>query len=465
MYVIRSAKIKKRSALLFSFILVLTLVSACSGGNKNGNASNPPASSQAADPSPSPSPSESASAEPTEDKADLGGRVIKMAANWDMTPNEETPEGVIKVEKQKAVEEKYNVKIEYITLSNEEYKDKMITSITNGNPVADMFFMGSPGAVPSLTKQGMFLALEDIDVLPPAEDNQVIPRDAFYNVAGHDGKTYAFGTDASVDKIGVYYNRKLFADNGLPDPHAWVDSKEWTWDKFRELAVQLTKDEDGDGTPDQWGSMTYAGDWLWFMILANGGQIMNKDTGKQMLDDPKSIEAMDYIYRLFNEDKVVRPGGWEFMGEFPKGKIALLPSFSWYGGTIKASEMGDGYGFLPMPLGPGQTEYVNPARQVNAFFMAKGVKDPEIVLKLWKELQIWEVAEGHSEYDKAQYAHEDDIAVAEMLASGTKNFDFFAGLHGGLIDEIGNKLASGEMTAAQAAQTYGPQLQAKFDGK
>ena len=142
----------------------------------------------------------------------------------------------------------------------------------SGNPVSDFFYMGSPGVVPTLAKKGLFLPLEEIDTIPAGED-QVIPIEKFKAFTGFGGKTYGFATDAAVDKIGVFYNRKLFADNGYPDPHTWISTKEWTWDKFQEIAKNMTKDTNGDGTNEQWGVMTYAGDWVWFVALANGGTI------------------------------------------------------------------------------------------------------------------------------------------------------------------------------------------------
>lgn len=393
---------------------------------------------------------------------DFGGATITMAANADyLRPNLETQEGVTKAELQAAAEAKYNVKIEYLVLANEEYKDKMITSIMNGEPVANLFYMGSPDAVPALIKQGLFLALEDVDTVP---SELSIPVADFQKVAGYDGKTYGFTTAVAVDTIGVFYNRKLMSDNGYPDPHTWIATKEWTWDKFREIAIAMTKDVDGDGTNDQWGCMTYAGDWLWFLIQASGGNIYDVANNKQLLDQPKSIAAMDYMYKLFNEDKVVKPGGWAFMGDFVVGNIAMCPSFSWYGGEIKNSEIADGFGFLPMPLAPGQTEYINPARQINCYFLAKGTENPGQVLNVWKEMQIW-TAERPSPYNLGQFANDDDIAVAEMLEDGTMNFDYFAGMHGGIIDEVGTALSDGTMTGAQAAQSFGPKLQDKFDGK
>ncbi|QHW31113.1 extracellular solute-binding protein [Paenibacillus rhizovicinus] len=389
----------------------------------------------------------------------VSGMTIRIAANWDGTPTPDTPMGAKRLELQKAVEAKYNVKIQYLNIPNEEFQNKMKASILNGSPAAEIWYMGSSDVVPGLAKEGLFLPIDDLISL---SDEKQIPVDDFRKYTGYNGKIYGFNTEASVDQIGIFYNRALFEKNGLPDPHTWVESKEWTWDKFREVAKQLTKDTNGDGKPDQWGLTGYAGDWVWFQALANGGHLFDLETGKQTLDDPKTQEAMDFMAKLFTEDKVVADSTWGFLDSFPKGNIGMTPSFSWTGGTWKANMKQDGYGFLPMPLGPGQTDYVNPSRQTNSNFIAKGTKYPEAVMQIWKELQVWDTEAHADEYYNAQYDHDDDIEVAKMLSKNV-NFDFFNTINGGLIDQIGNELATGATTAAQAAQKYGPMLQDKAD--
>lgn len=423
------------------FVMMLAACSKSDGGSGGGSSASPAASGKAAN------------------SNDLGGITIRIAGNADYSPKATDPVGAKKVELQKQVEQKYNVKIQYVVVPQAEFMDKMKASILNGNPMADIVYMGSPGVVPTLAQQGMFIP---IDELIDMKTEKQIPVEDFKKLTSYKNKTYGFGTDSMVDSIGIWYNRALFKNNGLPDPHEWVNNKQWTWAKFREVAKQLTKDTNGDGKPDQWGLVGYAGDWVWFNILANNGTIYDIDSGQQKLNDPKTIEAMDFMAKLFTEDKVVGDATWGFLDLFPKGNIGMVPGFSWEGGTWKEKMKQDGYGFLPMPLGPNQTDYVNPARQVNAYFIPKGVKNPQAVIKVWKELQVWDKQANFDSYNNAQYANEDDIAIAKMLQTKVR-YDYFAGVQGGLIDTIGNELAAGKTTAAQVAQTYGPKLQDKID--
>ena len=51
-----------------------------------------------------------------------------------------------------------------------------------------------------------------------------------------DGKLYALG--AMESSVGVYFNKKIFADLGLPEPPTSVE-KAWTFDEFAAVLEQL----------------------------------------------------------------------------------------------------------------------------------------------------------------------------------------------------------------------------------
>src|SRR3712207_7658069 len=51
-------------------------------------------------------------------------------------------------------------------------------------------------------------------------------------------------------QLMIYYNRKLFREAGLPDP----PPKDWPWHEWLAACKKLTKDRDGDGRLDQFGT-------------------------------------------------------------------------------------------------------------------------------------------------------------------------------------------------------------------
>lgn len=105
----------------------------------------------------------------------------------------------------------------------------------------------------------------------------------------------------------IFYNKRMFAELGLEPP---VDPEEaWTWEKVVEVARQLTKDLDGDGTPDIWGLLIEQIDrpyQLNPLLESKGAQLMSPDgtTVDGYLNSPAAIEAMEFYGKLFNEWKI-----------------------------------------------------------------------------------------------------------------------------------------------------------------
>ena len=56
-----------------------------------------------------------------------------------------------------------------------------------------------------------------------------------------------------ADSNAIFYNKTLLDQAGLKDP--WADGKgDWTLDDLATMARTVTRDLNGDGQPDQWGS-------------------------------------------------------------------------------------------------------------------------------------------------------------------------------------------------------------------
>lgn len=98
-------KFKLSTVFLLVFVLLIGLVG-CSSGEE--------ASTE---------PEEETTEETTtteEEAVDLGGRALKFANNWDMTPEGGTEYGDLTVEYFEKVQEKYNVSVEYVVVPFEE---------------------------------------------------------------------------------------------------------------------------------------------------------------------------------------------------------------------------------------------------------------------------------------------------------------------------------------------------------
>ena len=93
--------------------------------------------------------------------------------------------------------------------------------------------------------------------------------------------------------LGVYYNRMMFEAAGLPPP----DSA-WTWETMVSFARRLTRDVDGDGTPETYG-IFIGSHFVEAIEQMNGADIRPNALTASI--SPSSAEAFDRYLALMRE--------------------------------------------------------------------------------------------------------------------------------------------------------------------
>jgi len=266
-----------------------------------------------------------------------------------------------------------NIKVEFELTTWDLYWEKLQTSIGAGNP-PDVFTQ-SVAFANEYAAKGFTLNLQ------PYFDRDLNPDDYFMDVA--EGRTLRY-PDASGDLYAIpfrwvdaalLYNKTLFDAEGLAYP-----DDTWTLDDYLEAAKVLTKDVDGDGKIDQWGTMVY-NDWIYpdTIIRTFGGKVVSDDYSKCTLTDPKSIEALQWIVDLSEVHGVVPPvdvasdPAWVNVGPFATGKIAMSIQGAWYFTSFRDSVDFD-WDLTFVPSGPaGRFVYGGP----DSLAIAKDTKYPE----------------------------------------------------------------------------------------
>ena len=148
--------------------------------------------------------------------------------------------------------------------------------------------------------------------------------ESIWNEFFWEGKQYGFGHDLSPAVI--FYNRRLFKEKGVAlPPTVWGD-KSWTNERFLDAAKRLTY---GEGGQKVWGLFgnrwwVYMHPWVW----GNGGTIVSKDDKRMTLDEPKTMEALQWyadlglVHRVIPNAEQVREMGNDQQG-FERGRIAM----------------------------------------------------------------------------------------------------------------------------------------------
>jgi len=154
-----------------------------------------------------------------------------------------------------------------------------------------------------------------------------------------DGTVYSFPFNKSVRAL--YWNRDLFAAEGLERAPA-------NWDEYMSYARRLTKDLDGDGEIDQWGTAGQISAWMFEnLLIQNGGSILTEDGKRAAFDGPLGVEALEFMVRLLTEYGKVT-SGYEYQNDFQAGKVGMIE-----GSTVSLSFMEGKYTFdlalAPLP--------------------------------------------------------------------------------------------------------------------
>jgi multiple sugar transport system substrate-binding protein len=288
-----------------------------------------------------------------------------------------------------------------------------------------------------------------------------------------------YGLPRDLNTVVLYYNKTMFDAAGLAYP-----DEAWDWAKLVEVAKQLTKDENGDGTTDQWGFYTETTDMENFwssLVWQSGGDLLNADKTATLLGTPEAAAGIQFLQDLIWKEKVMPdPALFAETGDaFEQGKAAMEANGSWLVPTHTAAgaELGYAFGIAPLPKGPaGWFTSVNPTGAVvyqgtkapdAAWEFAKYLASPaaqEQLMKLKASLPVSkEVLAGPyaTSFEGAQVLA-DSLAYAKLKPSFAGYNEFTTILQGELDTNVFNEP---KKTAAQALADVVPKLEAFLAGR
>lgn len=248
-----------------------------------------------------------------------------------------------------------NIRVEVESVPWLRMFDKLLIS-TAGGRTPDVSRVSSTYFVPCAAKN----LLEDLGPYI-ARDKEFDIKD-FYAPAvegwgKYQGKIYAIPGD--VDIYAMYYNKNMFDKYHIPYPDGT-----WDWKKFLEVAKKLCVDTDGDGKLEQWGCVP---DQTWqTYVWQNGGDVLNADGTKCILDSPAAYEGLQWMCDLRLKYHVA-PSAADAadIGSqklFTNGQIGMYISGSWAAGIVFPKEITTfKYDCAPMPKGKERASFIGGA--------------------------------------------------------------------------------------------------------
>ncbi|MEG0229508.1 MAG: extracellular solute-binding protein, partial [Oscillospiraceae bacterium] len=258
----------------------------------------------------------------------------------------------------KKFEEQYKRDIEFVTCGYDEWNQKVMASIASGAPIDVV--NGSTYQYPLFAMKGYAQPIDEFVNLK----SKFIDIDVMKSLFSYQGKYYNASPLACSLPLIIYYNKDLFASEGVDDPYELYQKDEWTFTKFKEVAKQFTKDTNGDGKTDQWGLAAWY-QWVFFGGSAASVCKIN-DQGNYELNmdnNPALNEALELIQSGWSTDKWIGLEGGDIYDSFYKGKNAMINEFTWAGKTIweeyKKETFAFDVGAVPFPYGESNPEKYN----------------------------------------------------------------------------------------------------------
>lgn len=221
------------------------------------------------------------------------------------------------------------IDVQYEPNPGRQYEEKILSSLAADDP-PDVFLLDSK-LVPTFTNKKILLDLTPFIASLAIDTTQWFPN--VLSIARRGDALYAF--PKGFTPLMVFYNRRMFRATGttLPAP-------DWTWDDYLQSAKKLTKDMDGDGSPDRFGAAFtnyyfYWIPWVW----TGGGDVVSPDgnIASGFLNSPQTESALQFLIDLRVKYHVAPDVGTWAQSEktganyqlFANGKIGMIVDGHW----------------------------------------------------------------------------------------------------------------------------------------
>lgn len=251
--------------------------------------------------------------------------------------------------------EETGVEVKMIVTDADQYSTKLQAAVS-GNNVPDVFYV-EQATLQSYVGSGVLMDITD----QVAEQGVDLDNIWEYGVNSYrfdgtlqgtpDGRLYGLPKDVGPFAFG--YNKTMLEEAGIPLPDKDVPL---TWDQFVDISKQLTKDTDGDGAVDQWGTGLNVQWNLQSMVWSNGGDWTNEDRTQVTVDTPEFAEALQAFADLTNVEGVTPSASdaatLDTYQRWMAGEIGFFPVGPWDVSVYNDLEFD--YDLIPWPSMGGE---------------------------------------------------------------------------------------------------------------
>lgn len=253
-------------------------------------------------------------------------------------------------------------------------------------------------------------------------DNSFVKEDYFLTTlltGEYNGTQYALPYE-TVPTL-MFVNKTLLEKEGITVPNS-----DWTWEDLYTISEKITKDIDGDGILDQFGTYNY--DWL-DAAHTNGAILFDTKEMKINLANDEVIQAVQFTKQLYNlnqKQKVTQD-------DFDSGNVAFMPlpfseyrtyktypykikkylSFQWDCITLPAGENGGNISEVNTLLMGISNKTVN--EEIAWEFLKLLTYDEEIQMDIFRYSQGASVLKNVTRSKEAEVILQEDMEESEKV--------------------------------------------------
>lgn len=183
---------------------------------------------------------------------------------------------------------------------------------------APSFILTGSEIIPSYVESGSLMPLDDFWTVTGINESDI--NQAALDICKYDGQYYSIPMEQFF--MILYWNKDLFEEAGL-DPETPPE----TWDELASYAAQITdrvNEQYGWGQPVKWASQSFTS-----LIWANGGDIVDLEKKKSVLDSSENIESFKFLQNLATSSSPIGITGPDLDNLINAGNLGMYITGPW----------------------------------------------------------------------------------------------------------------------------------------
>jgi multiple sugar transport system substrate-binding protein len=229
-----------------------------------------------------------------------------------------------------------------------EYWTKLQTQASS-DTLPDLFWMNGPNV-------GLYASNDQLEPISGAVDaGDIDPADypgSLVDLYTVDDVSY--GVPKDFDTIGIWANRALFEEAGVPLPEG-----DWTWDEFHETADAISTALAADGVYGAAGGMDGQTTYYNTILQAGGSVIDGTESGYASPEAQAGLQFWTDLIADGGSPSIQQLTDTTGDQWFTSGKVAMYWGGSWFRSALTDTALAQDVVVLPLPTGEEQATVIH----------------------------------------------------------------------------------------------------------